>query len=145
MRAGLVDGNRLVDRRVHHEQGGTEMLQRLRGGLGDVVEELLLLIVNGATGEEDLGLAFALDRLDARAELRGHVAGVGRGADRRDRADAGELARGGEHGGAAEAVADEQRRRATQLLEVGGGGEQVLHVRGEVVCWRSRRRCCRDR
>ena len=40
--------------------------------------------------------------------------------------------RGGEHGGAAETVADQQGRCGQRLAEMVGGGDQIVNVRGKV-------------
>ncbi len=83
-------------------------------------------------GELHLELAFLLDRIDVLLEQAGDVRGiVGRG-DGHHRAHLGYAVRGGEHGRAAEAVADQDRRRAARLAQVIGGGDQVVDVGGKM-------------
>ena len=56
---------------------------------------------------------------------------IGRRIDRHHRARLGDAVRGGEHRGAAEAVADQDRRRGEFLAQMIGGGDQIVDVRRE--------------
>ena len=60
------------------------------------------------------------------------VARIVRRGDGDHGARLGDAMRGREHGAAAEAVADQDRRRAVHLAQMIGGGDQVVDVRGEM-------------
>ena len=79
--------------------------------LGDVVEEFAADAERPA-GERDLDLALRADVLDAIAEQAGDMRRIAGRGDRHDRARLRNVGGGGQHRGAAEAVADQDRRRA---------------------------------
>ena len=56
---------------------------------------------------------------------------IERRADRHHGARLGDAVRGREHRGAAEAVADQDRRRGERLPQMIGGGDQIVDIRGE--------------
>jgi hypothetical protein len=60
------------------------------------------------------------------------MAGVEGRSDGDDRARLGDLGRGRQHRGAAQAVADEDGRRLLRLAQMIGGGHEVGDVRGEM-------------
>src|SRR5689334_12631249 len=76
--------------------------------LGDVVEEFALDLER-PPGELDLDLAVATDVRDAILEKMRDMRGIGRRRNGDDRFCLRNLAGGGEDGGAAKAVADEDR------------------------------------
>ena len=98
--------------------------------LGDVVEESAADAERPA-GERDFDLALPRDVGDLVPEQPGDMRRIGRRGDRHHGARLGDAVRGGEHRGAAEAVADQDRRRGEFLAQVIGGGDQIVDVRGE--------------
>jgi outer membrane scaffolding protein for murein synthesis (MipA/OmpV family) len=66
-----------------------------------------------------------------REELR-YVLRVRRRADGRDADGLGDARRGGQHRGAAQAVAHQDLGRRALAAQPVGGGDQVVHVGGEV-------------
>ena len=98
--AGVLDPDRLVDRRVHHQQGSSEPPDPLRLRLaGDVVEELLA-DPERSRGQADLGLALLLDLRPALGEQVQQVLGPGRRPDGGDGPSLRYLLGGGEDRGA---------------------------------------------
>ena len=130
---GVVDADDRVQRGVEDEECAAEIADGVRSSLagGDVLEKGAL-DGEGAAAERHLGLALGLDVGERAAEIVGDVGRVGGGADGDDGLGAGDLAGGGEHGGTAQAVADQDAWRQAALLEVGGGARQVLDVGAEV-------------
>ena len=59
------------------------------------------------------------------------MGGIARRGDRHHRARLRHVGGGGEHGGTAEAVADQDRGRAARAPQRVRGGDEVAHVRGE--------------
>ena len=72
------------------------------------------------------------DLVDLLLEQAGDVRRIARRGDGHHRARLGNAVRGGQHRGAAEAVADQDRRRAVRLAQMIGGGDQVVDVRGKM-------------
>ena len=98
---------------------------------GEIVEELLL------DGERPAGKrhrrdALRFDLIEMGGEVMRDVRGVGRCCDRHDACGLRHVRRGGKHGGAAEAVADQQCRRGKVRAQEIDRRQQVLHVRREI-------------
>ena len=98
--------------------------------LGDVVQKLLADAERPAR-ERDLHLALLLDVVHVLPEQAGDVRRIGRRRDGGDRARLGNLLRGDEHRGAAEAVTDQDRGRLILLPQMIGRRHQVGDVRRE--------------
>ena len=126
---GIVDADGVVGRRMHDQQ---RLMQRahLRHQvvLGDVVEKFAL-DVKWTAGERDFDLSLLADVLDAIRKQAGDMSGVGRRRDGDDRPGVGNLAGGGKNGGAAEAVADQDRGTFAGLAQMVGGPHQIGDVR----------------
>ena len=130
--ARVVDADRVVGRRMQHQQRlaqvGDARDQLL---LGDVVEKLAP-DAERPTRQHDLALALRADIRDLLLEQPGHVARIGWRRDGRDGSRLGDARRGGEHRGAAEAVADQQRGRALRAAQMIGGRHEIGDVGGEI-------------
>ena len=98
--------------------------------LGDVVEEFALDVERTA-GERDFHLALLADVLDAILEQAGDMGGIGRRGDGDDGLGVRNLPGGGKDRRAAEAVADQDRRRLAGLAQMIGGPHEIGDVRGE--------------
>ncbi len=72
-----------------------------------------------------------LDGVEHVFEKMGHMGGVGRRRDRHHRPRLHNRAGCRQHRGAAETVADQQRRRLTHFAQVIGGGDEIGDVRRE--------------
>ena len=84
---------------------------------------------NGRPASVHLDLALGLDLIDLILEQADDMRRiVGRG-DGDHGARVGDAVRGGQHRAAAQAVADQDRRRAVHLAQMIGGGDQILDVR----------------
>ena len=130
---GLLDGDCGVVRRVKDQQGLAQTGDA--AGLvvaGHVFQELAL---DGelATGQRDGGFAVCADGIQILAELTQDVAGLGRCGDGGDGTGFGNALGRGQHGGTAQAVADQQGRRLVFAPQEVGGGQQVGDVGGEVA------------
>ncbi len=98
--ARVLDPDRVVDRRVHHQQRDSEPLDSLGLGLTCHVIEELPADPEGARGQAYLGLASLLDLPPALAEQVQQVLGVRRGSDGGDSPGLRNLLGGGEDGSA---------------------------------------------
>jgi hypothetical protein len=98
--------------------------------LGDIVEEFAFDVERTA-GQRDLHLAMPADVLDAILEQPGDMGGIRGGCDRDDGCRVRNLPGGGENRRAAEAVADQDRRRFPCVAQMVGGPYQVGDVRGK--------------
>ena len=128
---GVVDADGIVGRRVQHQQRLMEAGDiRHQAVLGDIVEELAGDMERPA-GERDLDLAVRADVLDAVLEQAGDMGGIGGGGDSDDGSGVRNFSCGGEDRGAAEAVADQDRRRFSGFAQMIGGVNQVGDVGGE--------------
>ena len=131
-RGGVVDADDLVARRVTHQQRLVHASDAVEEALAcDVVEELFGNDER-PSGQRDRGRALRLDLVEAALEVVQHVRRRRRRADRDDGYSFRNLRRGRQHGGAAEAVPDQQRRRGQHLAHVVCGVDQVLHVGGKI-------------
>ena len=99
--------------------------------LGHVVEEFAL-DAERPPGQRHFDLALFLDCVDVLLEQADDMRGIVRRGDGHHRARVGNAVRGGQHGAAAQAVADQDRRRAVHLAQMIGGGDQVVDVRGKM-------------
>ena len=128
----LDSADHLLTRRVHHHQGAPQRRDlHLQIVLAGVLDELAL-DAERPPGQLHLRLAVARDRVQVRAEQAGHVrriAGRGHGDDG---GHLRHLIGGGQHGRAAEAVADQQARRRVVVAQEVGGGHQVGQVGREI-------------
>ena len=86
---------------------------------------------NGRPASATSTSPFCMDVGDMLLEQAGDMRGIGRRRDGRDRARLRHLLRRGQHGGAAEAVADQDRGRPEHLAQVIRGRDQVGDVGGE--------------
>ncbi len=125
---GVVDADGVVGRRVEHQQrlaqGGEAFVEFL---LGHVVEEFTP-DAERPPGQRHFHFALLLDLVDVLLEQADDMRGiVGRG-DGHHCACVGDPVGGRQHRGAAEAVADQDRRRAIDLAQVVGGGDEIVHV-----------------
>ncbi len=100
--ARVLDPDRVVDRRVHHQQRDSESMDPLKLGLAAHVIEELLADPERARGQEDLGLALLLDLRAALAEQVQQVFGARWCTDGGDGADLRYVLGCGEDGGATE-------------------------------------------
>ena len=82
-------------------------------------------------GKRHLDFVLVADLGDLLAEQPDDVRRIERRGDRHHGARFRDAVRGGEHRGAAEAVADQDRRRGECLAQMIGGGDQIVDVRGE--------------
>ena len=89
------------------------------------------LILNGRPAS-DTSTSPCADRADVLLEQADDMRGIERRGDGDHRARVGNSVRGGEHRGAAQAVADQDFRRAMRLAQMLGGGDQVVDVRGKM-------------
>ena len=113
--------------------------------LGDVVEEFAAHAERPA-GERDLDFARGADLVEHdRGNRPVDVVRIGGRRDRHHGACFRHLGGGGQHGRAAEAVADQDRGRTVGPAQVLGGSDQVGDIGGEGACWRTRPRSCRGR
>ena len=129
---GVVDADQIVGRRMKHQQ---RLAQRgeafVELFLGNVIEEFAL---DGERppGELHLHLALFLNRINMLLEQAGDMRRiVGRG-DGHHRARLGYAMRGRQHRAAAEAVADQDRRRHVHLAQMVGGGDEIVDVGGKM-------------
>jgi hypothetical protein len=130
--AGVVDVDEVVHGRVQHEQRRAEPSDRGVQSLGRDVAEEIAAEAKRSAGEGDLGFAVSLDEaVLLGGDESGGVGGVRGSGDRRHRQHLGDLGSGGQHGGASEAVADEERWGLVAVAEHGGGSDEVGHVGGE--------------
>ena len=83
---------------------------------------------NGRPGERYFDFALRLDFGGAAAEQAGDMRGIERCVDRHYGARLGDAVRRREHGGAAEAVADQDRRRGQRLPQMIGGGDEIIDI-----------------
>ena len=83
---------------------------------------------NGRPASCDFDLALRADVLDAVLEQMRDVRGIGGCGDGHDRLGFRDLPGGGEDGGAAKAVADQDRRRRAGLAQMIGGADEVGDV-----------------
>ena len=127
----VVDRDRFVARRVHDEERLAQVAERLVRPLAREIVEQLPADPERPSTEDDLGLAGPLDLVALRDE-REHVRGIGRRGDGGDADGLRDLARGREHGGAAEAVPDEELRGAIAAAQEIDGRDQIGPVRREV-------------
>ena len=81
--------------------------------------------------QRGLHLALGGDVLEPILEETGDVARVARRGNGHDRARLRHLSRRGQHGGAAEAVADEDRRRLRPAAQLVRGGDEIADVGGK--------------
>ena len=126
--ARVRDGNHRVARAVEDQERSVELGdRRFASRLAQVVEELAPDPKRTACDRHD-GLAVAFDRRQVSREQAAHVLRRERRADGRDGLRFRQLSGGGEHGRAAEAVADEQARRPDGLLQVVRGRDEVLDI-----------------
>ena len=86
---------------------------------------------NGPAGERDFDLALLADVLDAILEQAGDMGGIGGRGDGDDGLGLGNLPGGGQDRGAAEAVADQDRRRLSGFAQMIGRPHQIGDVGGE--------------
>ena len=137
---GIVDADQIVGRRMEHQQ---RLAQR-----GEAFVELLLRHVvkefaldgERPPGQLHFDLALFLDRVDVLLEQAGDMGGiVGRG-DGHHRARFGDAVRGGEHRAAAEAMADQDRRRASTSCADGRRRRPGRRRSRKNACWRIRLR-----
>ena len=98
--------------------------------LGDVIEQRAANAKWPAL-QRDLNLALAGNLGGAVAKQADDVGGIERCADRDYRASLRNTVRGGEHGGTAETVTDQDRRRREGVPQMIGRGDQVVDIRGE--------------
>ena len=82
-------------------------------------------------GQRDLDLVLIVELGNAFAEQPDDVRRIERRRDRHHGARLGDAVRGGEHRGAAEAVADQNRRRHQRRPQMIGGGDQIVDIRRE--------------
>ena len=107
--------------------------------LGDEGFEILLrdIVEQGAAdakrpaGQRHLDLVLIVELGNAFAEQPDDMRRIGRRRDRHHGARLGDAVRGGEHRGAAEAVADQDRRRHERRPQMIGGGDQIVDIRRE--------------
>jgi hypothetical protein len=85
-----------------------------------------------AAGELDGRLPGALDLVEIAGEVLHHVRRIARRRDGRHGPDFGDFAGRCQHGGAAEAVADENGRRLVLLTQPVGGAHEILHIGTEI-------------
>ncbi len=129
---GIVDADGVVGRRMEHQQrfaqAGDLFIQR---PASNVVEELAL---DGerASGEFDLQLALFANVIDVIPKQTRDMRRIAGRGDRHHGACVRNAMRGGQHCGAAERVADQDRRWPLRLAQVIGSGDQILHVRREM-------------
>src|SRR5687768_7357319 len=103
---GVVDGHDRVLRRVQDEERLAERADRSGGVTALRLTEELLGQFEGPPADVDRRFAFGEELVLVRQEVL-DMPGIVRRADRRDRARLRDVSRGGKHGRAAEAVADE--------------------------------------
>ena len=127
--AGIVDADRVVGRRMKHQQRlvqvGDEGFEIL---LRDIVEQAAADAERPA-GQRHLDLVLIVELGNAFAEQPDHMGRIERRRDRHHGARLGDAMRGGEHRGAAEAVADQDRRRHERRPQMIGGGDQIVDIR----------------
>ena len=99
--------------------------------LGDVVEEIARDVERPA-GQRDLDLAMLADVFDTILEQSRDMGGIGGCGDGDDGLGFRNLPGGSENGGAAEAVADQDRWGLPGLAQMIGGAHEIGDVGGEV-------------
>ena len=131
-RAGVLDADDLVARGVEDQQSLAELSQFLGAVLvGDVIEKLLP-DAERPSHEQHLRLALGLDLRPLVGEEMGDMGRIGGRADGGDGNRFRHTMGGGQHGRAAEAVADQDLRRHVVIAQEVGGLHQILDIRGEV-------------
>jgi len=129
---GVVDADGLVERPVKDQQRlfhGPDLV--LEGLAGNVFEELLL-DREAASGQGHFRDAVLFDALQIAPEVVLHMVRIGRRPDGADALDTVHGAGRRQHGGATEAVADQDRRRLMVFAKPVCGGDQVVDVGTEV-------------
>src|SRR5262249_41220164 len=129
--ARIVDADDLVGRRVEDQQCLAQVgnaIEELM--LGEVVDEIAA-DAKLPTREGRLDLTLGADLVETILEQAGHVGGIAGCGDRHHRARLRHLGGGGEHRGAAEAVADEDRGRGGAAAQLVRGRDQVGDIGGE--------------
>ena len=84
---------------------------------------------NGRPASVHFDFALLLDFVDVVAEQARDMGRIERRGDRHHGMRVGNAVRRGEHGGAAEAVADQNGRRADRRPQMIGGGDQIVDIR----------------
>ena len=128
----VVDADQLVGRRMEYEQRLVQMRDAVHQHLlGDVVEEFAAT-VNGRPAS--VTSASPLSRIVPTCSLNrpATCAGSDGAAIVTTQRDSGDAMRGGQHRGAAEAVADQDRRRAMRLAQMIGGGDEIVDIGREM-------------
>ena len=124
----ILDADGVVGRRVHHQQRLVQLLDmRHQAMLGDIVEEFALY-AERPSRERNLHVAVFPNVLDAVLEEVGDMRGIGGCGDGDDRLGIRNLTGGGQHGGAAEAVADQDRGAFSGLAQMIGGADEIGDV-----------------
>ena len=128
---GVFDADGVVGRRMHDQQCLVQCFDpRHQLLLGDIIEEFALDAERPA-GERNLDLAMLADAIDVVLEKVRDVGGIRRGGNGDHGLRLGNLAGGGEDRGAAEAVADHERRRLSRLAQMVGGAHEIGDVGGK--------------
>src|SRR5579883_855759 len=129
--AGVVDAHDLVRRRMEYQQRLAQdrnaPAQRL---LGNIVQELAADAERPA-GERNLHLAACADLFDLVLEDSGDMRGIGRRRDGDHRTRLRHCGGGRQDGGAAQAVADEDRGCPPFSAQLIGRGDQIGNIGGE--------------
>ncbi len=100
-------------------------------GAFDILQKLALDLER-PPGERHGGLALLADFVQMGLKASRHMRSVRRRADGRDRFRLRYVVRGSQNRRAAKAVPDENINRHQRLTQVGGSGDQILNVGGEV-------------
>ena len=130
----ILDTHRVVERRVHDEQRTAERRDARALVLRPQIVDQPATDAEAASRQQDVGRPLGIDRRDCGGiELVERVRDVEGGVDRRDRADRGEIDRGGNRRRAAQAVADQQRWRLAFVRKRPRSGLQILHVEGKAT------------
>ncbi len=129
---GVFDADDLVAGRVHHQQRLAEVANLFFEPLGLGVLHERAPDPERPAGKRDLGFAARANGVQRLAELMQHMGNVGRRADGDHRLRFGNAVRRRQHGGAAERMADQDRRRFECPAQVVGRAHQVIDVRRKI-------------
>src|SRR5262249_34214158 len=125
---GILHSDNIMSRRVKHQQRLAQVCEAIVDTLlCDVIEEFAL-DAEWPTGKSDFNLPMLADLVDVLLEQAGDVRRIAGCSNADDRACVRDSMRRSEYGGTAQAMADQDCRRAIGFSQIVGGANKIVEV-----------------